>query len=99
MPSVLPTPIVSRVTLLYLKTSIYLIFTDAGLFKTAFEDGQKTNASLGKPAEEVKKEEQEEIKPEEKKPDEVVHTDAAKDDEKAEKEEVKKVEEEEVKTG
>ena len=88
----------SRVTLLYLKVSIYLIFIDAALFKTAFEDGQKTNASLGKPAEDVKKEEQKE----EEKPEEVTHTDAAKDDDKAEKEEVKeevKKEEEEVKTG
>lgn len=77
----------SRVTLLYLKTLIYLIFIDAALFKTAFEDGQNTNASLAKPAagEEAKKEEQEE------KPEEVTHTDAAKDDEKAEKEEVKEV--------
>jgi len=66
---------------------------NAGMFKTAFEDGQKTNASLGKPpsADEVKKEEQEE-----KKPDEVAHTDAVKDDEKAEEDEVK---EEGVKTG
>jgi len=65
---------------------------NAALFKTAFEDGQKTNASLTKPAEEPKKEEQEE-----KKTEEVAHTDTAKDDEKAEKEEAK--EEEEVKTG
>jgi Ran-binding protein 1 len=74
---------------LYLKTSIYLIFTDAALFKTAFEDGQKTNASLAKPAvgDEANKEEQE-------KPKEVAHTDAAKDDEEAEKGEAK----EEVKT-
>ena len=68
----------SRVTLLCLKTSIYLIFIDAALFKTAFEEGQTSNASLGKP-DEAKKEEQEE-KPKE---------DAAKDDEKAEKEEDK----------
>lgn len=83
----------SRVTLLYLKTSIYLILIDAGLFKTAFEDGQKTNASLAKStvADELKKEEQDE-----KKPEEVANTDAVKDDEKAEEEEVK---EEEVKTG
>lgn len=59
---------------LYLKTSIYLIFIDAALFKTAFEDAQKTNASLGKPNE-AKKEEQEE-KPEDAEPN------AAKDVEK-----------------
>ena len=75
----------SRVTLLYLKTSIYLNFIDAALFKTAFEDGQNTNVSLGKLADEAKKEEQE--------TPEVAHTDAAKDDGKAEKEEVKKDEE------
>ena len=86
----------SRVTLLYLKVSIYLIFIDAALFKTAFEDGQKTNASLAKPADEMKKDEVEE-----KKPEQVSHTEtAAKDNEKAEKEEeVKKEEEEEAKTG
>ena len=81
-----------RVTLLYLKILIYLIFIDAALFKTAFEEGQKSNASLAKPTDEVKKEEQEE------KPEQVIHTEAAKDDEKAEKEEVKE-EEEEGKTG
>ena len=75
----------SRVTLLYLKTSIYLIFVDAALFKTAFEDGQKTNASLAKPADEQKKEEQEE------KPEDVAHTETVKDEGKAEKEEVKEV--------
>jgi Ran-binding protein 1 len=73
--------------LVYLKTSIYFISIDAALFKTAFEDGQKINASLAKPADEVKKEEQEE-----KKPEEGALTDAAKYDEKAEKEEVKKEE-------
>ena len=76
----------SRVILLCLKTSIYLIFIDAALFKTAFEDGQKTNVSLAKPADDVKKEEQEE------KPEDAANTDAAKNDEKAEKEEVKKEE-------
>jgi len=53
---------------------------NAALFKTAFEDGQKTNASLAKPA--VGDEEEQE------KPKEVAPTDAAKDDEEA-KEEVK----------
>jgi len=63
---------------------------NAALFKTAFEDGQKTNVSLGKPAvsAEAKKEEQEE------KPKEDAHTDAVKNDDKAEKGEDK-----EVKTG
>ena len=45
------------------------------MFKTAFEEGQKTNASLGKPAadDEAKKEQ-------EGNPKEDAHTDAAKDD-------------------
>ena len=90
----MPTLTVSSAALFYLKTSIYHIFIDAALFKTAFEDGQKTNASLAKPADEVKKEEHEE-----KKPEQVAHTEAEKDDEKAETEEGKKEEEEEVKTG
>ena len=66
-------------------TLIYLISIDAALFKIAFEDGQKTNASLTKPSDEPKKEEQEE------KPEEVAHTEAVKDDGKADKEEVKEV--------
>lgn len=65
---------------MYFRILIYLIFIDAALFKTAFEGGQKVNASLGKPAEEkvddsAKKEDQE------NKPQENI-TDAAKDDEK-----------------
>ena len=79
-------------TLLYFKILIYLILVDAALFKTAFEDGQKVNASLGKSADEkvddgVKKDDQEEKLKKDTEPN--AAKDDGKDDGKAKKEEDK----------
>jgi len=72
---------------------IYLIFIDAALFKTAFEDGQKANASLGKTAAaaEEKVDDEEKKEKREEKPKEEADIETAKDDGKAKKEEEKTV--------
>lgn len=63
----------------YFGVSVYFIFIDAALFKTAFEDGQKANAALGKPAE-AKVDEEEKEKEEENKPKEDGDPQEGKDD-------------------
>lgn len=70
---------------------MYPNFLDAALFKTAFEDGQKTNVSLAKPAQEKVDDGEKKADDGEKKADEEkkegqeentkdVNTEAAKDD-------------------
>ena len=63
---------------------MYPNFLDAALFKTAFEDGQKTNVSLAKPAQEKvddgEKKADEEKKEGQEENTKDVNTEAAKDD-------------------
>lgn len=69
--SALPTLIVSGLRSIYDDQTVHKCQIDAAAFKTAFEDAQKSNASLGgAPAEEHKTEESKPEEPESKEEEE-----------------------------